>query len=58
MDPEQSRNQTPSPQSDGGEGRGEEDRFERSPSPQSSPHSFLVGRGRKIFAKNDDLSVV
>src|SRR6266516_2795809 len=38
---------SPSPPSDGGEGRGEEARFYREyPSPRSSPHSFLAGRGR------------
>jgi signal transduction histidine kinase len=37
----------PSPPSDGGEGRGEEVRFSESPSPQSSPHSSLAGRGGK-----------
>jgi len=38
---------SPSPPSDGGEGWGEEARFSDSPSPRSSPHSFLAGRGRK-----------
>ena len=38
---------TPSTPSDGGEGRGEEERFSENPSPRSSPHSFLAGRGRK-----------
>src|SRR2546426_12505287 len=37
---------TPSPRSDGGEGRGEEVPSGREcPSPQSSPHSSLAGRG-------------
>ena len=36
----------PSPPSDGGEGRGEEGRYVLEfPSPRSSPHSFLMGRG-------------
>ena len=37
----------PSPPSDGGEGRGEEVRLLDGPSPRSSPHSFLAGRGWK-----------
>ena len=38
---------SPSLPSDGGEGRGEEARFySEFPSPRSSPHSFLMGRGR------------
>jgi hypothetical protein len=37
-----------SPPSDGGEGRGEEACFcSGFPSPRSSPHAFLAGRGRK-----------
>ena len=39
---------SPSLPSDGGEGRGEEARHgSESPSPRSSPHSFLMRRGRK-----------
>ena len=37
----------PSPPSDVGEGRGEEVRLLDGPSPRSSPHSFLAGRGRR-----------
>src|ERR1700761_5093090 len=35
----------------GGEGRGEEVNVSGNPSPQSSPHSFLAGRGGKKAAQ-------
>lgn len=39
-----------SPPPNGGEGRGEEGRFEGFPSPQSSPHTFVAERGRNSRA--------
>ncbi|MBI5772529.1 MAG: dienelactone hydrolase family protein [Verrucomicrobia bacterium] len=44
--PNQPGGLSPSPPTEGGEGRGEEARFSWAcPSPPSSPHSFLAGRG-------------
>ena len=45
---------SPSLPSDGGEGRGEEARGPWNyPSPRSSPHSFVVGRGRRTHARQN-----
>ena len=56
---------TPSPPSDGGEGRGEEVRFETEelfgmPLSSASPHSCVVGRGRRKlhFEKSSRLATI